>query len=646
MPMTDSSEYENYLDLLQEIIDLQQADNITEALNLISANLAKHADKPELYLLTAVCSYRQNDVGQAIELCEKAHKIDPDNQEIVDSLAVLKTIIGQVNDGLYYAKLATTLMPHPDIPDLLPLEFSNFFHALSIAAPSRHFLDGLYLFNGRQFPDAVKEFEAELRINPDNAGALKKLGHAQLFVGKPGQALVNLSQYAKSAPDDAEVPALSAMAHCMLADFDSAAACCRNALEAAPQSVEILMHVLEAARYFDGELATFYDDVARTLNAVVADAATDCVPERNQASRNPDAPINIGMISNDLREGDQYAFLMALVENINPKKFKLTVYQQSPTGGPVFQEFKSKAANWRRIVDMDDDVLAMIIARQDTELLIDLCGFSSNSRAVVFAAKAAPVVTNLYCEPFGFQAPGTNVIISDAATLAADQQNIGDGQRIVVTEGGLFALRPLTLLGAVQPLPALENGHITFGVNCKPQHFSPGTVAYWSRVLQAVDGARLLMGNVANIPDDTAARIRSLFAASGVADRIDFLEATGIQDADKAFFNSIDIYLDSTPVNSTQTIAHALWMGVPAVSCTSGRRSGMIGASMLTSAGKPEWIGRDIDDAVRIATDLASDNDALARVRTSLREEIKSSALMDTRDHAIKMMAALEQAVA
>ena len=69
--MTDSSEYENYLDLLQEIIDLQQMGNVTEAINLISANLSKHPYKPELYLLTAVCSYRQNAIGKPLNFAKK-----------------------------------------------------------------------------------------------------------------------------------------------------------------------------------------------------------------------------------------------------------------------------------------------------------------------------------------------------------------------------------------------------------------------------------------------------------------------------------------------------------------------------------------------------------------------------------------------
>ena len=642
--MTLCPEYETYLDILQEIIDLQLAGKIPEALNVISENLHAYADKPELYLLTAVCSYRRNAIGQAIELCEKAHQIDPENQEVVDSLAVLKTISGNLNEGLYYAKLATTLSPHRDIPDLLPLEFSSFFYALSIAAPSRHYLDGLYLFNGRQFPAAITEFEAELQINPDNMAAMKMLGHAQLFVGQPDDALNNLSRFAEKYPDDAEIPVLSAMAHCMRADFDAAHDMCQVAIEMAPESIKTLSQVLESAKYFDGALAAFYEDAIGMFNAAVAKAAEDCMPPAKTNSSPPDAPINVGILSNDLRIGDQFAFLMPLVENIDDKEFNLTVYQQSPTGDAVFQEFKSKAPNWRRVVDMDDDVLALIISRQKTDILIDLCGFSDNGRSVVFAASPAPVVSNLFCEPYGFRAPGTNVIIADAQTVETDRQNLGDGQMLVETEGPLFAVRPPVLMGSVQPLPALKNGFITFGAICKPQNISPSTVDCWSRILQSIDGARLMLGNVANIPQSTRTRVRALFADSGVDDRIDFLESAVIQGEDKAFYNSIDVFLDSLPVNATAATYYALWMGVPVVSQRSSRRSGLIGACILGAAGKPEWIAENSDQAIQIAKGLTSDTETLSAVRTSLRDEVKSSALMDTQGYTKKMMAALKQA--
>ena len=103
-------------------------------------------------------------------MCETAHKLAPDGQEIVDSLAVLHVLTGQHNDGLYYAKLATTLAPHPDIPDLLPLEFSDFFRALNSTRPSPHYLNGLFEFNSQNFEKASDEFQRELRINLTTKG--------------------------------------------------------------------------------------------------------------------------------------------------------------------------------------------------------------------------------------------------------------------------------------------------------------------------------------------------------------------------------------------------------------------------------------------------------------------------------------------
>jgi len=643
--MTDSSDHEAFLDMLQEIIDLQMAGDLTTAIEQISKILPKHAESPELLLLTAVCSYRQSKTGQAIELCEKAHEIDPECQEVVDALAVLKTVTGNINDGLYYAKLATTLSPHQEIPDLLPPDFSSFFHALSIAAPSRHFLDGHYMFNGRRFEDAVSEFEAELSVNADNLEARKMLGHARLFTGMPKEALQDFSVYAATYPDNAEVYALSARAKSMMADFEGAAALCREAIEKAPDSVENLMQVLETARYFEGDLADIYTDTVRLLNEVTAKAADEIAPRTRSVARAEDKPITVGILSNDLRDGDQYGFLMPIIEEMDPKAYSLTVYQQSPTGDPVFQEFRSKSPNWRRIVDMDDEVLALILSRQKTDILLDLCGFSSNARPVVFAANPAPVISNILCEPYGFGAPGTNVIIADKATLESDRAQLQSDQQIVECESGLFAIKPPVLMGRVQPLPALSNGHVTYGTQCIPQAFSPSSIEFWSRVLSTVDDARLLFGNVANVPQYMRARVRELFDAHGISDRIDFMD-TLVQDGNRAhFFNNIDVYLDSVPVNGTRALCHALWMGVPVVTVKGTARRGLVGASILTSAGKAGWIANDLNQAVSIACELVSDKDSLSATRNTLRDEMKDSALMDTAGYARSMMAALKQAL-
>ena len=54
------------------------------------------------------------------------------------------------------------------------------------------------------------------------------------------------------------------------------------------------------------------------------------------------------------------------------------------------------------------------------------------------------------------------------------------------------------------------------------------------------------------------------------------------------------------------------------------------GLSQLRNPGLPALVSRDADDYVRIATTLARDLPRLAEMRSTLRERMERSALMDT----------------
>lgn len=439
--MTEQSSHEQYLQIVQEIIDEIRDRNIEEALNIIQLGIAEYPDNAELYLLTSVCSYHQNDIGRAVEICEDAHKIAPDCQEIVDSLAVLHTVNGNLHEGVYYAKLATTLEPHADIPYLLPIEFSDFFAALKNATPSRHYLNGLYRFNFQIFDEAADEFQKELRRNPDNLSALKKLGHTFVYLKQPADALKVFESYHAKVSGDAESVALQALAHCQLAEFENAAKLCETAMAQAPDSIDVALKVLEASLYFDGQFVAlhkkFLDDLQQRIIAALAE---DEYEARTPIMQSGDV-IKIAIISNQLLEGDVATFLMPFLEQFDSNKFNLTVYQQSPAGGPVFETLKNAAPNWRRIVDLDDDVIELILEREGTDLVIDLCGYSENGRPALFTilGYSKPVVS-LFCQPFGIDTPGANLVLSDHVTKDIDQNNLRTGQSIAECASGLFAI--------------------------------------------------------------------------------------------------------------------------------------------------------------------------------------------------------------
>ena len=94
-------------------------------------------------------------------------------------------------------------------------------------------------------------------------------------------------------------------------------------------------------------------------------------------------------------------------------------------------------------------------------------------------------------------------------------------------------------------------------------------------------------------------------------------------------FDAVDIALDAMPYSGGTTTCDALWMGVPVVTAPGPRSSSRSTASILSTAGLPEWIASDSEDYSRLAAESARDEARLVALRKSLRERMRQSPLMD-----------------
>ena len=110
-----------------------------------------------------------------------------------------------------------------------------------------------------------------------------------------------------------------------------------------------------------------------------------------------------------------------------------------------------------------------------------------------------------------------------------------------------------------------------------------------------------------------------------------------------ALHGRIDIALDPFPYPGGTTTCDALWMGIPVVSLAGLIPMARAGASILHNANLPELVAESKDDYVRIATDLANDRDRLRRYRSTLREQFRTSPMMDEPGFTREFEAALRQ---
>ncbi len=105
-------------------------------------------------------------------------------------------------------------------------------------------------------------------------------------------------------------------------------------------------------------------------------------------------------------------------------------------------------------------------------------------------------------------------------------------------------------------------------------------------------------------------------------------------------YGQVDIALDTYPCNGFTTTCEALWMGVPVISLVGDCHVSRIGLSILNTVELDFLAASTPDKYVAKAMALAADYQALAQLRSSMRQKMKDSALCDAKGFAQKAEAA------
>ena len=108
-------------------------------------------------------------------------------------------------------------------------------------------------------------------------------------------------------------------------------------------------------------------------------------------------------------------------------------------------------------------------------------------------------------------------------------------------------------------------------------------------------------------------------------------------------YNRIDIALDPFPCNGGTTSMDTVWMGVPFITLAGVHLGSRLGLTILSNAGQPEQIAKNVDEYVSLAVDLAQDKNRLRSLRHNLRDKVAASPLMDQETFTRNMEAAYRE---
>jgi protein O-GlcNAc transferase len=266
-------------------------------------------------------------------------------------------------------------------------------------------------------------------------------------------------------------------------------------------------------------------------------------------------------------------------------------------------------------------------ARDAIDILVDMKGYTGESRPEIFALRAAPIQVSYLGYPGSMGAAFIDYIV-------ADRHVIPDADRRWFSERVVRMPWSYQVNDDRQPTAEETPSRLACGLPASGfvfcsfnKHYKIDRALFdaWMRILGAVPGSVLwLLGGHGE------KRLRQAAGARGIDPARLVFAGKQPKPEHLARHRLADLFLDTHHVNAHTTAADALWVGLPLLTAPGPSFAGRVAASLLHAVGMPELAAPDLAAYERRAIELARAPAELANLRARLDAARRTSPLFDT----------------
>lgn len=454
---------------------------------------------------------------------------------------------------------------------------------------------GVLLTLHQEFREAERCFRTALQLDPDNAFALRNLSTALTKLGQLGEAESVI----------------------------------RRAIEREPDNTLAYDLLLFLFNYRHTGKAREARELAERYGQLVA--RRRCRRYDSWGCEDKPFRLKVGIVSADLHGHPVGYFVESLVGNLSSDRVELIAYvhMSEQKYDALTDRIRPHFSAWKSIYRLSDQDAAALIHADGVHVLLDLSGHTTDNRLPMFAYKPAPVQASW----LGYFAT-TGVAEMDYLVgdpwLCPPEEEAHFTETVWRLPQTWLAFTPPQSDIAVAELPALAQGHVTFGCFNNLNKVNDAVVALWADLLQRLPDSRLFLKAPQLHDVEVQAQTFARFAALGIAaDRL-ILEGHSPRQEYLEAYSRVDIALDPFPYPGGATSVDTLWMGVPVLTLRGSRFLAHLGESVAMNAGLGDWIADDKADYIAKALAFAADLPALATLRKGMRARLIESPLLDT----------------
>ncbi|HEY8750669.1 MAG TPA: tetratricopeptide repeat protein [Tepidisphaeraceae bacterium] len=482
---------------------------------------------------------------------------------------------------------------------------------------------GTALHRMRRWEEAIAAYQKAIALRPDYPEAHNNLGSIHSENGQLDAGLAAFRDTLRFNPQHLEAMNNLAAGLQEKGELDESIKWYRKALQIKPDAriagnMILAMHLMPS------------DDPVQIRSLVDQWNQTYARPLGGPRHRHDNPPVperrlKIGYVSRDFNRAPVGRFLLPLLGHHDHVAVEVHCYSDVTQPDSMTQRMRGFCDHWRETAGMSDLQLSDVIHQDGIDILVDLGMHTKGSRILAFAYKPAPVQLSYlaYCSTTGLDA--MDYRLTDPLLDPPGRDESVYSEKSIRLQSYWCYEAPAEA-PAIGPLPCQASGQITFGCLNNYCKVTPGAFETWCNLLRRVSASRLMLHA---LEGDHRSAARERLALRGIdPSRIEFINRLPSAQYFQQY-NQIDVALDPFPYPGGTTSCDALWMGVPVVTLAGRTAVARGGVSILSNIGLPELIAQSREQYVDIAAGLAGNQSRLTSLRSGLREQMRSSKLMN-----------------
>ncbi len=341
--------------------------------------------------------------------------------------------------------------------------------------------------------------------------------------------------------------------------------------------------------------------------------------------------MKIGYLSADLREHPVSHLLAGVLECHDRNCFEVFAYSIGRDDGSAMRTRIVDAVDvFRDIHALPHEAAAHLIQEDGIDVLVDLMGWTTNTRMEITAMRPAPVQVNWLGYPGSVGHPRlADYLIGDPIVTPLDHAGFY-AETLALMPHSMQPNDHKRVVGAKpeRMQAGLPDTGFVFCSFSQSYKINPAIFDIWCKLLMEVEGSVLWL---LSLTETVRGNLRREAHARGIDPaRLIFAPYAASLEDHLGRLQCADLALDTFPYGSHTTGSDALWAGVPLVAHQGDTFASRVSSGLVSAAGLPELIASSDEEYFALALRLATHPDELGLIRRRLADNRLTCSLFDT----------------